>query len=156
MFKFLPKSLAAVGLALTVAIAGTAASTTEARADRDDLRTFLGAAAGIVILGNILNDRHNHTHYYAPAPVTRYVTPPATHYVVPQVIVPNLVAPSSCHRRFEGPNVDIRAFGAHCLQQHVPHYAALPGSCRERIFTYQGWRDVYDAQCLYRHGWVRS
>lgn len=156
MFKFLPKSLAAASLAIAVAISGLAASTTEARADRDDLRTFLGAAAGIVILGSILDNRHSHTHHYAPAPVTRYVVPPATHYVVPQVIVPRLVAPSSCHRRFEGPNVDVRAFGAHCLQQHVPHYAVLPNSCRERIFTYQGWRDVYDAQCLYSHGWVRS
>ncbi|MGI3185111.1 hypothetical protein [Nioella aestuarii] len=156
MFKSLPKSLAAVGLAVTVALTGTFASTTEARADRDDLRTFLGAAAGIVILGNILNDRHSHTHHYAPAPVTRYVHPPATHYVAPQVLVPSLIAPSSCHRRFEGPSVDLRAFGARCMQQHVPHYAALPNSCRESIFTYQGWRDVYDAQCLYRHGWVRS
>ena len=156
MFRTLPKSLAAVGLAVTVALTGTFASTTEARADNDALRTFLGAAAGIAIIGSILDDRHNRTHYYAPAPVTRYVAPPATHYVVPQVITPNLVVPGSCYHRFRGLNLDMRAFGARCLHQHVPHYAALPNSCRERVFTYQGWRDVYDAQCLYSHGWVRS
>lgn len=159
MFRSLSKSLAAASLAVAVALSGLAASTTEARADNDALRTFLGAAAGIVILGNILDNRHgqrNTHHYYGHAPVTRYVAPPSSHYIAPQVIVPQLVAPRSCHRRFEGPNVDMRAFGAACMHQHVPHYAALPNSCRERIFTYQGWRDVYDAQCLYSHGWVRS
>ena len=155
MFKFIPKSLAAASLAVVVALSGMAATTTAARADRDDLRTFLGAAAGIVILGSILENRHNN-HYYGPAPVTRYVAPPHGHYVTPHVVVPQLVAPRSCHRRFEGPNLDLRAFGAACLHQHVSHHSYLPNSCRERVFTYQGWRDVYDAQCLYSHGWVRS
>lgn len=155
MFNFLPKSLAAAGLAIAVALSGLAVSTTQARADRDDLRTFLGAAAGLVILGSILDNRHN-GHYYGPAPVTRYVAPPQAYYVAPPVIVPQLIAPRSCHRRFEGPNLDLRAFGAACLQQHAIHQSYLPNSCRERVFTYQGWREVYDAQCLYRHGWVRS
>lgn len=149
MFKFLPKSLAAASLALVIAISGTAASTGQARADNENLRTFLGAAAGLIILGNILDNHQGNrygTPYYGPAPVTRNFAPAA----------PQLIAPSSCFSRFRGPNVNMRGFGAHCLYTHAPHHAYLPNSCRERVFTYQGWRDVYDAQCLYSHGWVRS
>ncbi len=149
MFKFLPKSLAAASLAIVVALSGTAASTSQAHADNDNLRTFLGAAAGLIILGNIIDSHQGNrygNHYYAPAPVTRHYAP----------VTPRLVAPSSCFSRFQGPNVNIRGFGAHCLFNQVPHRAYLPNSCRERVFTYQGWRDVYDAQCLYSHGWVRS
>ena len=143
MFKSLPKTFAALGLACAVALAGLSASTTQARAHDDNLRTFLGAAAGLVLLGTLIENQNTHRHY---APVTRYALPPAT---------PRLVLPGSCYNRFQGPDLNLRAFGAPCLINHTPHVAYLPNSCRERIFTYQGWRDVYDAQCLYRHGWVR-
>lgn len=145
MFKDLPRSLAAAGLAVAVTL-GISAS--PASADNDRLTTFFGAAAGLVILGTILDDQRNHTHY-APAPVTRYVAPG----LVP---VPRLVAPSTCYSHFRGPNLQLHGFGAHCLHSHTPHHAALPDRCLDRVFTYQGWRYVYDAQCLYSHGWVRS
>jgi hypothetical protein len=153
MFKALPKTLAAAGLAVTVALGGIAASATQARADNDNLRTFLGAAAGLIVLGTILENQQNRTHYapvpYAPAPVTRYVAPG----LVP---VPQLVAPSVCHDFFRGPSLNLSGFGAHCMHSHVPHHASLPDRCLDRVFTYQGWRYVYDAQCLYSHGWTRS
>lgn len=143
------RSLVAAGLALAVALGGLAATTTEARADNDNLRTFLGAAAGLVILGSILENRHDNRRTYDHAPVTRHVAPgPAPR---------RLLAPSACYHQFRGPNsLSLRGYNAHCMHSHAPRRAALPDRCLDRVFTYQGWRQVYDAQCLYRHGWVRS
>ncbi|PIV75570.1 MAG: hypothetical protein COW55_05000 [Rhodobacteraceae bacterium CG17_big_fil_post_rev_8_21_14_2_50_65_11] len=149
MLKPLSRSLAATGLALTVAIGAMSAGATPARADNDNLRTFLGAAAGLVILGTILDNRHDTRRTYGPAPVTRHVAPaPVPH---------RLVAPSTCYNQFRGPNnLYLHGYGARCMYSHAARRAALPDRCLERVFTYQGWRQVYDAQCLYGHGWVRS
>lgn len=150
MFKSFPRSLAAAGLSVAIALGAMTVSTTQARADNDNLHTFLGAAAGLIILGNILENRHDNRHYYGHPPATRYVAP-GLHPV------PRRIAPNACFHRFRGPNsLTLNGFGAHCLRSHVPHHAALPDRCLEHVFTYQGWRYVYDAQCLYRHGWVRS
>jgi len=157
MLKSLPKSLASAGLAMAVSISSLVGASTEANAHDQNLHRFLGATAGILLLDSLIDRQRSHTHY-APAPVTRYVAPPPVmHYAPPPVVVvPQMVAPSSCYTRYEGPNVDVRAYGAHCMQGHVHSHAYLPDSCRESVFTYHGWREVYDAQCLYRHGWVRS
>jgi hypothetical protein len=148
MPNFFPKTLAAAALSVALAFTGMAASTTAARADNDNLHRFLGGAAALLIIGNILENQQQHPGYYGHVPPTRHViAPPVVH---------RLVAPSTCYSRFRGPNMNMRGFGAHCLTSHTPHYAYLPNSCLERVFTYQGWRQVYDAQCLYDHGWVRS
>ncbi|WP_071674405.1 hypothetical protein [Nioella nitratireducens] len=167
MLKSLPKRVAALGLAATIAVTGVAASSSPARADNDNLLRFLGGAAAIAIIAGAVeanrNTRH-HGHTYVPAqpPVTRYgygygYTPPPPP-PVPVPLLPNrrLTLPGSCFNWFEGPNGRVRGFGAHCLYQHGNGYASLPNSCRDEVFTYHGWRDVYDAQCLYRHGYVRS
>ncbi len=91
-------------------------------------------------------------------PAIRHVNPyypPATRHVIQPQVQYRLVAPSNCYSRFDGPHGQVRAFGAHCMQSSA-HNARLPNSCLESIFTYQGWRQVYDPQCLYRHGWSRS
>lgn len=149
MLKPLSRTLAATGLALTVAIGAMSAGATQARADNDNLRAFIGAAAGLVILGTLLENRNDNRRTYAPAPATRHVAP---------VPVPRrLVAPSACYNQFRGPNnLYLRGYGARCMYSYAPRRAALPDRCLERVFTYQGWRQVYDAQCLYGHGWVRS
>lgn len=148
MLKALPKPLAAAALALAVTIGSFTATTTAARADNDNLRTFLGAAASLVILGHIIEENRNHPRY-VPVPPTRHVTPG----LVP---VPRFVAPSTCFSHYRGPNLQLRGFGAHCMHSHVPYHASLPDRCLEHVFTYQGWRYVYDAQCLYSNGWRRS
>lgn len=149
MINKLPKLFAAAGLSLALAFTGVVATSSQAQADNDNLHRFLGGAAALIILGSIINNqRGNHT--YAPTNRGVFVQPYA-----PQVYVPQLVAPSRCYSRFNGPHGTLRGFGAHCMQSST-YVAQLPSSCLERIFTYQGWRQVYDAQCLYRHGWVRS
>lgn len=149
MLKSLSRSLAAAGLALAVALGGVAVTTTEARADNDNLRNFLGAAAGLVILGAILENRHDNRRHYGNAPATRHVSPGLTRL--------RLVAPGRCLHHFRGPNnLSLRGYGAHCMYSHAPRRAALPDRCLERVYTYNGWRRVYDAQCLYRSGWARS
>ena len=146
MFKSLLRLLAAASLSLTLALTGIVASPTPAQADNENLRRFLGAAAGIALLGTVLNNNRNNGHpHYAP-PTRQVIVPPVRH---------SLVAPSRCYTRFSGPQGHFSGFGAQCMQSS--YYAnQLPSSCLDRVFTNRGWRHVYDAQCLYRHGWVRS
>ncbi len=146
MLKSFPKMLAAGALSLAVAFTGVTATTQAAHADNDNLHRFLGGAAALLIIGSIIeNQRNNHR----TAPVTRYVPDVPNHH--------RLVLPNRCFHRFQGPHsLNLRGFGANCLHNHVPYSAALPRQCLDRVFTYQGWRDVYDAQCLRRHGWHTS
>ena len=161
MIKSLPKMLAAASLSIAVALTGVMASSTRAEADNENLRRFIVGAAGIAILGSVLNNQRGHGQVYVNPqypPAIRHVNPyypPATRHVIQPQVQYRLVAPSNCYSRFDGPHGQVRAFGAHCMQSSA-HNARLPNSCLESIFTYQGWRQVYDPQCLYRHGWSRS
>ena len=95
MLKYFTRPLAAAGLALAVALGGVAVTTTEARADNDNLRNFLGAAAGLVILGAILENRHDNRRHYGNAPATRHVSPGLTRH---RLVAPGLPAPGSAAR----------------------------------------------------------
>ncbi len=152
MFNRISKMLAVASVSTAVALGGITATATPAQADNEDLRRFLGGAAALIVLGAIINehnDRRDPPHYSGHPR-------PHPHPQPNRHDTPSLIAPSACFHMFRGPHGNHRAFGVHCMHDNVRHVNLLPSSCIERVFTYQGWRQVYDAQCLRRHGWSRS
>ena len=155
MIKSVPKLLVAAGLSLSLALGGVMVSVTPAQADNENLRRFIGGVAAIALLGTIIENQRDRRTY---VPATPYRTAPhVPHGVVqqPRHVPHQLVAPSRCYNSFQGPHGAFRGFGAGCMQSSA-YYSQLPSACLERVFTNRGWRNVYDAQCLYRRGWVRS
>lgn len=153
MIKSVPKLLAAAGLSLSLALSGVMVSVTPARADHENLRRFIGGVAAIALLGTIIENQRDRRTDTTVAPHT----PHGPHNVAPQHrhVPHQLVAPSRCYNSYQGPHGIIRGFGAGCMQSSA-YYSQLPAACLERVFTHRGWRNVYDAQCLYNRGWVRS
>jgi hypothetical protein len=164
MMKSLPKLLAMASLSAALALTGIMSTATPAQANNDNLRRFLGGAAAIIVLGSILENQRDR-RIYAPAaphgvaPHNQHrVAPYNPHAVAPHVphLQRSLIAPSRCYSSFQGPHGVFRGFGAGCMQQSSAYYSQLPSACLQRVNTHQGWRNVYDAQCLYNRGWVRS
>lgn len=155
MIKSVPKLLAAAGLSLSLALSGVMVSVTPAQADNENLRRFIGGVAAIALLGTIIENQRDRRTYTTVAPhgVPRHVP----HGVVqqPRHVPHQLIAPSRCYNSYQGPHGVFRGFGAGCMQSSA-YYSQLPSACLERVFTHRGWRNVYDAQCLYNRGWVRS
>jgi hypothetical protein len=157
MLKSLPKLLAAASLSAALALTGIMSTATPAQANNDNLRRFLGGAAAIIILGSILENQRDRRTYTTVAPHGVAPHRVAPHGVAPHVphVQRSLIAPSRCYSSFQGPHGVFRGFGAGCMQSSA-YYSQLPSACLQRVYTHQGWRNVYDAQCLYNRGWVRS
>jgi len=155
MIKPVLKLLAAAGLSLSLALSGVMVSVTPAQADNENLRRFIGGVAAIALLGAIIENQRDRRSYAPVAP--RRVAPHVPRGAVqqPRHVPHQLVAPSRCYNSFQGPHGVFRGFGAGCMQSSA-YYSQLPSACLQRVFTNRGWRNVYDAQCLYNRGWVRS
>ena len=127
-----------IALAGTIALTSLGATATPAQADnKDAARVILGATALFLLL-NESNKGSKKKVYYKQG--LRKVVPHKCRSVV------------RTHRK------PTRVFSRACLKHNMnkKSFRHLPNVCKNSIRTAHGWRTVFTAKCLRRHGWRTS
>lgn len=153
MFQSLSRSLTALALSVTLAMGGMVATAGQARADRNgEAAAVLG---GLLLLYGIANSGNRN---HQPAPVQRFNPPhgyiynPPIHQPHPQY---NLrTAPRHCFVQGHDNNGRYRGYEQACMQVNVAVPHLLPQNCLRRVYSHQGWLNIYGGRCLSQNGWV--
>jgi hypothetical protein len=149
--KFITAILTAGALVATLSAA-------PAKAGNEDLKRFIGAPAGLYILGQALENsqvqevhdrRHggHHrqwNHHRAPRYYGHHRKGHGKKWHRPPL-------PRYCLRRVGGRHQSWLAFSSYCLKRNYP--AALPRACRDRAWYKGKSRPVYGIRCLKHRGY---
>lgn len=134
-------------IALTAALALTAATATPAAAWGKNEQQALGAIFGLAILGTILNEASKGNARPAPPPTYRPVPPPGYRPMPPRWEDRITWLPGSCLREVRLNAGKHNVISAQCLRDEGVT-ARLPQACAFDIRTNWGTQKVYGTACL--------
>lgn len=142
LFSRLLSRLTGLVTASALALGSLGLTVAPARADdAQDLRRFLGTAAGLVILGAVLSDIAEDEQKKAKRDRDRARPQPR----------PKAALPLTC--RIPVQRGDTRfAYGQRCMERHYEQAHRLPDRCEIRLGRHGQGRRAYSGACLRREG----